>query len=46
MKAAGDHVRPSVVLVLSVESSVKLKGASGFVVITAPLFSPETSEFP
>jgi hypothetical protein len=46
VNAAGDHVRLIDDLVFSNVSSVKLMGASGVVVITAPLPSFETNEFP
>ena len=46
MNAAGDQVKLIEDLVLSYVSSTKLIGASGVVVITAPLPSIDTKEFP
>ena len=46
VNAAGVHASPSVDLVLSEVSSVKLMGESGVVVMIAPFPSFETSEFP
>jgi len=46
VNAAGDHVKLIEDFVFSDKSSAKLIGASGAVVITAPLPSLETREAP